>query len=154
MTNVQKEETNILFNQINNDIKQAMKSKDTQKRDTLRLIVSQLKNEQIKVGTELKKEDEETIINKYFKDLNEEIEEHLKLGLSVDKQMVEKELILSYLPTQLTEDEIVLIVKDVIVELGAGSKKDMGKVMSTLQGKFSNNADMGFVSKTVLQLLS
>lgn len=143
------------YEKLSNDIKQAMKDKDTQKRDTLRLIVTDLKNEQINLSkTELTKDEEETILKRYLKKLENEMATYKKLGKPTEKQEVEKELVLSYLPKQLTEDEIVVIVKDTITEVEATSKKDMGKVMAALKNKFSNNADMGFVSKTVQQLLN
>lgn len=142
------------YTDLNNDIKQAMRDKDTQKRDTLRLIVTDLKNEQIKLGRELDQTEEEAMLKRYLKKLENEMATYVKLGQSIEKQETEKKLVLSYLPQQLTEDEIVTIVKDTISEVEATSKKDMGKVMAALKTKFSNNADMGIVSKAVQQLLS
>lgn len=143
------------YEKLNADIKQAMRDKDKQKRDTLRLVVTDLKNEQIKLGVvELSEDEGAAVLNRYVKKLENEIATYVKLGQPIEKQEVEKELILSYLPKRLNEEEIELIVKETIIDVGAESQKDFGKVMGALKSKFNNNADMGVVNKTVKKLLS
>ena len=132
------------------DMKVAMREKDKDKLSTIRLVITDLKNEQIKFKAELlTTEQEEIVLNRYIKKLEKEIESYVEVGKDTTKQEAEKELILSYLPKKLTEAEIVAIIDETISEVGATSKKEMGKVMTALKQKFQNNADMSLVSKLV-----
>lgn len=140
---------------LTEDLKQAMKDKDVAKRDTIRLVITDLKNEKIKLKVEeLTLEQEEIVLNRYIKKLEKEMEAYVEVGKETSKQEAEKALVLSYLPEKLSEDEIIAIIDQAIAEVGATSKREMGKVMAALKQKFNNNADMGFVSKTVNAKLS
>ncbi|AEO93767.1 tRNA amidotransferase [Bacillus phage G] len=140
---------------LTEDMKKAMKSKEKDKLTTIRMIITDLNNEKIKLQVaELNTEQEEVVLNRFIKKLDKEIEAYAEVSKDHSKQDAEKALILSYLPKKLTEEEIVSIIEEVIYEVDAVSKSDMGKVMTVLKQKFGNNADMGFVSKTVNSKLS
>jgi len=153
MTNVK--ETNVYTKKLQQDMKEAMRNKEKEKLQTIRMVITQLKNEQIKLKVaELDKDQEEVVLNRYAKQVEDEIVEYSKVGKSTEKQENEKALILSYLPTKLTNQEIKDLVYQIVNEVGAQTMKDMGKVMAAVKDKVGNNADMGVVNTEVKALLS
>lgn len=153
MTNAK--ETNVYTKKLQQDMKEAMRNKEKEKLQTIRMVITQLKNEQIKLKVvELDKDQEEVVLNRYAKQVEDEIVEYSKVGKSTEKQENEKALILSYLPTKLTNQEIKDLVYQVVNEVGAQTMKDMGKVMAAIKDKVGNNADMGVVNVEVKALLS
>ncbi len=120
-----------LKEKIKEDIKEAMRSKDTAKRDTLRNIQTAIKQIEVDERIELDDATVEKILMKYAKQ-REEAKTQFAAGNRMDlvnKEEAELKVISAYLPKQLSDSELEAILKEVIVSTGATSVKDMGKVM-------------------------
>ena len=133
-----------------------MLSKDVVTRDTLRMLLSEIKKFEIDEKVEAKDITISTLINKNVKQRRDSIDQ-FKKGARDDLVATEQkqlDVILKYLPEQLSEDEIHAIVKDGINEVSAAGMQDMGKLMGHLKPKFEGKADMSIVSKFVKELLS
>ncbi|HLO11918.1 MAG TPA: GatB/YqeY domain-containing protein [Pseudoneobacillus sp.] len=146
-----------LLERLNNDMKQAMKSKEKDKLSVIRMIKATMQNEAIKLGKqELSEEEELTILSREMKQRKDSLHEFDKAGREdlVEKLRQEMSIVELYMPKQLSEEEIADIVKQTIVEVDATSKADMGKVMSALMPKVKGKADGSLVNKLVQQHLS
>ncbi|MCU0641116.1 MAG: GatB/YqeY domain-containing protein [Candidatus Margulisbacteria bacterium] len=141
-----------LFEQINNDIKEAMKAKDELKLSVLRMMKSKVLY--VNARGDLPEAEVMKIVNKYGKDLKETIEEYRKINRAAEVAQAEKELAIvqTYLPKELTPDELKVLVEQAIAESGAASAKEMGKVMKVMQAK-APGADGKLVSQLVRDLL-
>jgi uncharacterized protein YqeY len=141
---------------INNDLKEAMKSKDAKKRDSLRLLTSAFKQIEVDERKELNDVDVVQIIRSQIKRRNASADQYKEAGRD-DLMQIELDEIAYYsvyLPKELDSEELAFIVHDIIVDVGAKGMKDMGKVMGVatkkLAGKVSNNR----ISECVKKLLS
>jgi uncharacterized protein len=146
-----------LLERLNNDMKQAMKSKEKDKLSVIRMIKATMQNEAIKLGKpELSEEEELTVLSREMKQRKDSLHEFDKAGRNdlVEKLQQEISVVELYMPKQLSEEEIANIVKQTIVEVDATSKADMGKVMSALMPKVKGKADGSLVNKLVQQHLS
>ena len=126
-----------------NDLKEAMKNKDTIKKDTitcLRAAILQVEKDTQKTLTE---EEMSAIVAKEVKKRKESIEDYVKGGREdiVENLNKEIEILSKYLPEQLTKEEIEALVLEAISNTGAASPKDMGKVMQYLRPKTAGKAD-------------
>lgn len=141
-----------MYEKINEDLKNAMKSKDTFKLSVLRMLKSALQLEQISKKHELDDNEIASVLKKQVKVRKDSLEEYKKYNKEDEVEKLEKEIsVLSvYLPEELSEEEIEKIVLSAIDEIKPASMKDMGLVMKKvgelLVGK---NADMSLVSKLV-----
>lgn len=137
-----------MFKKINDDIKTAMKAKDTLRLETLRMMKSKILL--VNARGALPEAEIIKIITKYSKSLKEEITEAEKVGRqeTADKAKKELEIVKEYLPKQLSEDEIKQAVAQAVQELGASSMKDMGNVMKAVLAKHP-----GIDGKIVSQLV-
>ncbi|MCK0471573.1 GatB/YqeY domain-containing protein [Halalkalibacter sp. APA_J-10(15)] len=145
-----------LLEQLNQDMKTAMKNKEKDKLSVIRMVKSSLQNEQIKLGRELTDDDSLTVLNRELKQRKDSLHEFEKADredLAV-KLRAEISILEAYMPEQLSEDELSTIVKDTIAEVGASSKADMGKVMGAIMPKVKGKADGGLVNRLVQQHLS
>jgi len=144
-----------LSERLNEDMKQAMKSQDKFKLSTIRMVRAAIKNLEIDLKRTLNDEEVLEILGREIKQRKDSLQEFTKAGrddLAVNLK-AEIELIGQYLPVQLTEEEIKVIVQQTIQETGASSKADMGKVMSALMPKVKGRADGKIVNQTVSQFL-
>lgn len=146
-----------MYNQINEDLKIAMKEKDTFKLSVLRMLKSALQLESIAKKHELDDNEVSAVLKKQLKvrkDSLEEYEKYNKTDLVVSLKD-EIKILSSYLPEELSEEEVNKLIDEVIAKLNPTCMKDMGGVMkevnSLLVGK---NADMSLVSKLVKEKLS
>ncbi len=132
-----------LSDNIMSDMKQAMKEHDKIKLNTVRMIKSALMNEKIKLGHELNSDEELTVLNRERKQREESIEEFVKASRDDLAEETKKELAVveSYMPKQLSKDELEKIVKETVAEVGAKGKSDFGKVMKSLMPKVKGRAD-------------
>ncbi len=141
-----------MYEKINEDLKNAMKSKDTFKLSVLRMLKSALQLEQISKKHELDDNEIASVLKKQVKVRKDSLEEYKKYNKEDEVEKLEKEIsVLSvYLPEELSEEQIEKIVLSAIDEIKPTSMKDMGLVMKKvgelLVGK---NADMSLVSKFV-----
>ena len=150
-----------LKNKINLDYNEALKAKDRSKISTYRLILSGIKdleisNRSVPDKKETKDEDIKKLLKKMIKQRSESIEIYKKNNredlLKVEESEVE--VLSSYLPTQLNEDEIKNICLDIKNKIGAESIKDMGKIMGELKKNYSDNLDFSKAGKILKDLLS
>ncbi len=144
-----------LKEQIKNDIKEAMRAKDTAKRDTLRNLNAAIKQIEVDDRRELSDADVEAILMKYAKQREDAKAQFADAGRDdlVAKEEAELAIVKSYLPEPLSEAELETIIKEIIAETGAQSMKDMGKVMGAAKAKVGSRADGGTISKMVKGLL-
>ncbi len=145
-----------LLERLNNDMKQAMKNKEKDRLTVIRMIKAALQNESIRIGGDLSEDAELTVLSRELKQRKDSLQEFEKAGRTdlVEKVRTEIKYVESYMPKQLTEEEIVEIVKQAISETGAASKADMGKVMAVVMPKVKGKADGSLVNKLVQQHLS
>ena len=146
---------------IDLDYKNSLKLKDKIKISTYRLILSGIKDLDItnRSGPQKKETDDEDIkklLKKMIKQRNESIEVYKKNSrndlLEIEKQ--EQEILSSYLPKQMTEEETKKICVDIINSTNASSIKDMGKVMGELKKNYSDTLDFSLAGKVLKELLN
>ncbi len=144
-----------LKEQLFADLKTAMKEKDTLKKDTVQLIRSGILQFEKDNKVELDDEGVLDIITKQLKSRRDSLPDYEKSGRDdlIEKLNKEIEILLGYLPEQLSEDEIQKIVEEAIAETGAASVKEMGKVMGIINPKLKGRADMKIVGALVKKLL-
>ena len=143
------------LNQINSDLKAAMLSKDNVTRDTLRMLISEIKRYEIDNRVEADDSVVLATLKKMIKQRKDSIEQFEKGGRS-DLSKIEKDELLildKYMPEMMAEEAIDELVTKTISEVGATGPKDMGKVMGHLKGSIGDSADMGLVSKIVKEKL-
>ena len=145
-----------LKEQLFADLKTAMKEKDTLKKDTVQLIRSGILQFEKDNKVELDDEGVMEIITKQKKSRRDSLPDFVKSGREdlIEKLNKEIEILLSYLPEQLSEEEIAKIVEEAIAETGAASVKEMGKVMGIVNPKVKGRADMKVVGALVKKLLT
>lgn len=135
-------------------LKEAMKNKDTERRNTIRLIQSAFKQVQIDEQRELTAEDELNILKKEAKKRRETIEELSGMDRDTDAEEFELEVIEGFLPEMMSREEIEVLAKDAIAQTGASTPKDMGKVIGVVMSRADGRADGSDVSAVVRELLS
>jgi uncharacterized protein YqeY len=141
---------------LQQDLKEALKSKDKIKLETVRSVINAVKNYEINNKAELDDEGIQKIINTLVKQHKDSIAQ-FKQGNREDlasKEEEELKILLNYLPKQLTEEEIKSIISDIIAEIGNVTKKDFGKIMKLVMPKLQNRADGKLVSKLVQTMLN
>ncbi len=148
-----------LKKQIEEKLNQALKVKDKKTYPTLRLIVSAIKDTEIANRTKGKKDitdsDIMTILKKMIKQRNESCEVYKKAGRNelLENEKREIEVINTFLPKQLSEEDTKKICEEAVKSVGATSMKDMGKVMGVLKSKHSDTLDFSKVSAIIKQIL-
>jgi uncharacterized protein YqeY len=137
--------------QISNDVKDAMRSKDKDRLAALRLILAAFKQKEVDERIELSDEQSISVLNKMAKQHRDSIEQFGQANRDdlIKKEQLELDIIESYLPEKLSEEEVSLLIDEAISETGANSVKDMGKVIGLLKGKLQGQADMGEVSRLI-----
>jgi uncharacterized protein YqeY len=145
-----------LLSDIKNDLKQAMLDKDNFVRDTLRLFMAEVQRFEIDNKEEVDDAKAVQIINKMIKQRNDSISQFRNGGRDdlADKEQSEVNVLSKYKPEQLSEEDVVVKVKEAIAEVNASSMADMGKVMGILKSTLAGTADMGMVSNVVKNELS
>ncbi|MFP4975594.1 GatB/YqeY domain-containing protein [Paenibacillus sp. CN-4] len=144
-----------LSERLNEDMKQAMKSKDKFALSTIRMVRSTIKNLEIDLKRDLDDSEVLDILSREIKQRKDALQEFEKAGRDelAESTRAEIEIIQKYLPEQLSEEELKVIVQQTIQETGASSKSEMGKVMSALMPKIKGRADGKLVNQTVQQFL-
>ena len=145
-----------LKEQIKNDIKEAMRAKDTAKRDTLRNIQAAIKQIEVDQRVEVDDAAVENILMKYAKQREDAMQQFKEAGREdlVAKEQAELDLVKSYLPEPLDDAELESLLREIIASVGAGSMKDMGKVMGAAKEAVGSRADGGRINRIVKRLLS
>jgi uncharacterized protein YqeY len=147
-----------LQEKITSDLKVAMLARDNDKRDTLRMLDSAIKNFQIekkKRETGLNDEEIIEIVSRSVKQRQDSIIQFEKGGRPelAEKEKIELEILKVYLPEQLGQEEVLKIVQEVILQSGASLPSDMGKVMGLVMAKVKGKTDGNVVKKLVLEKL-
>lgn len=140
-----------LREKISEDMKSAMRARETEKLGAIRLLQAALKQKEVDERVEITDDMVLTIIEKMLKQRRDSITQYTagnRLDL-VAKEEFEVGVLSVYLPTRLTDAEVLAILDGVIAETGATSAKDMGKVMNALRLKVVGRADMGALSGLV-----
>ena len=145
-----------LKERIKNDIKEAMRAKDTARRDTLRNLSAAIKQIEVDERRDLSDADVEAILMKYLKQREDAIAQFKEAGRDdlVAKDEAEIALVRAYLPEPMDDAELEATLKEIIAETGAESMKDMGKVMGRAKSAIGSRADGGRISQTVKKLLA
>jgi uncharacterized protein YqeY len=145
-----------LKEQIKNDIKDAMRAKETVKRDTLRNIQAAIKQIEVDERRDVSDADIETIMMKYLKQREDAKSQFAEAGRDdlVDKEDAEITIVKSYLPEPMDDTELESVLKELISSVGAESMKDMGKVMGAAKSAIGSRADGGRINQIVKKLLS
>lgn len=142
----------MLLDKINEDLKDAMRAKDTLKTDTIRMFKSALNYYQIeKQLKEVSDEDALMVLQKQAKQRKEAIAGFESGGRAEAAEKEKKELAIleNYLPKQASLEEVKKVIMDSIAETGAMNKKDFGKVMKAVTGKLKGQADGKVISQIV-----
>lgn len=144
-----------LRKKINDDLKQAMKSGDTVKRSTLRMLISSINNAEIAKQSALEESDILGAIAKEVKRHQESIDAFKKGDRPdlVANEEAEMAILQAYLPQQMSRDEVVAAAKEVIAAVGAQGPGDKGKVMKDLMPKLKGRADGREINEVVTELL-
>lgn len=142
--------------QITADMKEAMRSKDKPRLDTIRLILAAAKQKEVDERIEITDEHMLAILDKLAKQRKEAIKMYDDAGREdlKAKEESEYEVLLTYLPKQLSSEEISQHVLDAIAQAGATSVKEMGKVMGIVKPILQGRADMSIVSQEIKAKLS
>lgn len=138
------------------DLKQAMRERDETKRSTLRLVISGIKYAEVEQGKSLDDEGVVRVIGKEIKKRRESIAE-FERGKRPDlvaKEKAELEVLLSYMPKQMSHEEIAAVAQSVIDEVGAKGPADMGRVMPKVMAMVRGRAEGREVSRVVQELLA
>lgn len=132
-----------LRDKISEDVKEAMKAKDTKKRDALRLLMSAFKQIEVDERKELSDDDVIKIIQQQIKRRDDAAEQYKNAGREelMQNELDEIAYYQTYLPAQLSDDELTLALKEIIAKVGALSIKDIGKVMGAASKELSGKAD-------------
>lgn len=144
-----------LKEQLNADLKTAMKAKDKETLKTLRMLKSAVQNEEIKAGHDLSEEEELTVLAREVKQRRDSMTEFLEAGRDdlVEPLKYEIEVVERYLPAQLSDDEIRDIVRTAIDEVGAVDKSGFGKVMGKVMPQVKGKVDGNKVNAIVKEML-
>lgn len=138
------------------EMKQAMKSNDKLRLSTIRMIRSALKNKEIELRKKLEDEDVVKVIQAMLRKGEESVEQFQTGGRMdlVEKEKKEIEILKSFLPQPLSQEEILKIIDQSIQETQASSLKDIGKVMKSVMPKMGGKADGKLINQLVKERLS
>ena len=144
-----------LIERLNEDMKQAMKSQDKFRLSVIRMVRSSIKNAEIERQKPLDDSEVIDILQREVKQRKDSLQDFEKAGRSDLAADASKEIdiLQEYLPQQLSEEEIVEIVKQTMQETGAATKADMGRLMGALMPKVKGRADGKIVNRIAQQLL-
>jgi uncharacterized protein YqeY len=145
-----------LKTRLQDDLKTAMKAKDAPRRDAIRLIVSDVKSREIDLKRELTSDEEIKLLQTQAKQRVDAIDQFRQGGREdlVEKDQQQLQVIESYLPQQMSDDELDTFVNDGISQVGAEGPKDMGKVMGLLSKRADGRVDGRRLSETVRSRLA
>ncbi|WP_457595140.1 GatB/YqeY domain-containing protein [Hydrogenimonas sp.] len=144
-----------LKERLQSDLKTAMKEKDTFKRDVIRFVMSAIKQIEVDERKELTDADIEAILVKQIKQRNDAIAQFKEGGREdlVEKNEKELEILRSYLPEPMSEEDVRKIVKEIIEQTGAEGMKDMGRVMGAAKAKIGSRAEGKVINAIAKELL-
>ena len=144
-----------LYETIQSDMYEAMKTKDKLKASTLRIALAKLKDKKIEKREDLNKNDEIKIIQNLVKQRKEAADIYEKNNRSelMENEINELEILSMYLPKMMSENELNTLIKEVISDIGATNMSDMGKVMPEIMKRSAGKADGKMVQQIVSDFL-
>jgi|SRR5581483_6941176 len=145
--------------ELQEELKQSMLAKNTEKTSVLRMLISAIGYFEIQkggAGYQASEEDVQAVVQKEVKQRKDSIEQFQNAGRQelVDKEQKELEMLQTYMPAQMSEDEVRIIVKETISSTGISSMADMGKLMGAIMPKVKGKADGNLVQKIAKEELS
>ena len=145
-----------LKERITEDMKAAMRAKDSERLGTIRLLTAAMKQKEVDERIELDDVAVIAIVDKMLKQRKDSIEAFEKGARQdlADKELAEVKVLQAYLPARLSAEEVGAQVKAIVAELGAKGPGDMGKVMGAVKARLAGKADMGQVSAAVKAALA
>ena len=145
-----------LKEQLANDLKDAIRQRDDSRKIAIRMTTAAIKNAEIERGAALSEADILTLVSREAKQRRESIAEFEKADRRdlVEKERAELEVLQSYLPAQVSRDEIAEAAREVIAEVGAGGPRDKGRVMPVLIGRLAGRAEGREINEVVTELLA
>jgi uncharacterized protein len=145
-----------LKEQITEDMKAAMRAKDSERLGTIRLLTAAMKQKEVDERIELDDVAVIAIVDKMIKQRKDSVDAFVKADRQdlADKELSEMKVLQAYLPARLSAEEITAEVKAIVASLGASGPGDMGKVMGAVKAKLAGKADMGLVSAAVKAALA
>jgi len=145
-----------LKTQITEDMKSAMRAKDTVRLGTIRLLLAAMKQREVDERIELVDADVIGVIEKMLKQRRDSIAayESAKRADLADIEKAEVAVLQTYLPLQLSDEELKNILEKVVTDTGAAGMQDMGKVMAAIKPLIAGRADMGKISALIKSRLS
>jgi len=140
---------------VQEDMKTAMRARDKDRLDAIRLILAAIKQREVDERITLSNDQTLAVLDKMLKQRRESIAQYQSAGRSdlVEKENQEIAVIQSYLPAPLSETEISQLIDRILAETGASSARDMGKVMAALKPQLQGRADIAAVSAKVKERL-
>ncbi len=140
-----------LKDRIQEDMKTAMKARETQRLSAIRLLLAAVKQREVDERKDLSDAEVASVIEKMIKQRRDSIAQYTSANRKdlADQETFELNLLAGYLPKQLSDAEIVQAVQDAVAQTGAKGAADMGKVMGALKAKLAGRADMAKVSALV-----
>ena len=146
----------LLKDQVTEDMKTAMRAKDSERLGTIRLLLAACKQKEVDERVVLDDVQVIAIIDKMIKQRKDSIEAFTKADRidMADKEAQEITVLKAYLPARLSADEVLAAVKTIVADLGASSPSDMGKVMGAAKAALAGKAEMGQISSAVKAALA
>lgn len=145
-----------LKQQISDDMKAAMRAKESERLATIRLLMAAMKQKEVDERIELDDAAIVAVLDKMIKQRKDSIAAFNQAGRTelADKEAAEIAVLQAYLPQRLSAEEVATEVKAIVAELGASGPGDMGKVMGVVKTRLAGKAEMGQVSAAVKAALS
>lgn len=145
-----------LKEQISEDMKTAMRAKDSARLGTIRLLLAAIKQKEVDERIVLDDAQVTTVIDKMLKQRRDSISQYESAGRQdlADAEKFELEVLTAYMPQQMSADEVRAVIAEVIAAVGAAGPADMGKVMGPLKAKLAGRTDMAQASALVKAALS
>jgi uncharacterized protein YqeY len=145
-----------LKDRISDDMKAAMRAKDSERLSTIRMLLAAMKQKEVDERVELDDTAVIGIVDKLIKQRKDAAGQYAQAGRTdlADKETAEIAVLEAYLPKRLSPEEIAAEIARIVAEVGAAGPGDMGKVMAAAKAALAGRADMGLVSAAVKQALS
>lgn len=145
------------YQELQDEIKAAMKARDKNRLSILRQVHGEIKNIEVNERREITDADVDAMLKRTIKQTKETLDGSIKAGSDqerTDRLTEQVEILESYLPKQVSGEELIALIEEVLAETGAATKKEMGKVMGTLTQKTGGNFDKAQAAKELQSRLA
>lgn len=145
------------YQELQDEIKAAMKAKDGDRRDILRQVLGEVKNIEVNEKRDVTEADVDAMIKRTLKQTRETLDGSIQAGndqARTDKLTAQVAMLEGYLPKQVAGDELEALIDEVIAETGAATKREMGRVMGALTQKTGGNFDKAAAAQSLQSRLA